>query len=507
MIGSGRFIVVVGPSGAGKDTLIGLARAACAHDSNVVFPRRLVTREASRFEDNEQVCPDAFRQARTRDDFAVHWEAHGHCYALPRAIDDDIRAGRTVVANVSRTVVDAIRRAYADVVVVSITAPAEILAERLAARARSSDGQIEYRLNRAVDDVATGPDVTIANVGSVEDHARELVQVIKPDQIAEEFMTSKAFETVIAETSDSLAGPWRRPHQMLNAQVYDSHASIHDDATAQKLGFQGGTIEGPTHFSQFAPLCVSLWGNAWFETGCISAHYRNPSFEGEEVQAILAKPEPGERQCKIQMVKRDGTEVLRGTASVGQDASLTALGQRLTELKPLADPVILREVRVGMKTKRQTVRMDFDQNMGELYPFSLDDKLKVITEPSPYYRKDAGLGNPWGRPIIPIEMLSVLFQYRSRDDRLPVKGPAVGLFADQEIRLMRGPLFAGEEYQTEREVVALSGSRRTESLWLRTTVFANDGLPVAKMLLNLASLKDSYAPYAQEYDRFYAQGA
>ncbi len=320
-------------------------------------------------------------------------------------------------------------------------------------------------------------------------------------------MTSKAFATVITETSDSLAGPWRRPHQMLNAQVYDSHASIHDDATALKLGFQGGTIEGPTHFSQFAPLCLSLWGNAWFETGCISAHYRNPSFDGEEVQALLAKPEPGEKQCKVQMVKRDGTEVLRGTASVGHDASLTALDQRLTELKPLADPVILRDVKVGMKTKLQTVRMDFDQNMGELYPFSLEDKLKVITEPSSYYRKDAVSANPWGRPIIPIEMLSVLFQYRSREDRLPIKGPAVGLFADQEIRLLRGPLFAGEDYQTEREVVALSGSRRTESLWLRTTVFANDGSPVAKMLLNLASLKDSYAPYTQEYDQLYAQGA
>jgi hypothetical protein len=63
----------------------------------------------------------------------------------------------------------------------------------------------------------------------------------------------KAFDTTITETANALAGPWRRPHQMLHAQVYDSHASIHDDATAQKLGFQGGTIEGPTHFSQFAP--------------------------------------------------------------------------------------------------------------------------------------------------------------------------------------------------------------------------------------------------------------
>ncbi|MGB8607872.1 phosphonate metabolism protein/1,5-bisphosphokinase (PRPP-forming) PhnN [Bradyrhizobium sp.] len=178
-IGPGRLVLVVGPSGAGKDTLLGLARAACAEDGDVVFPRRVVTREASPFEDNEQVSLSAFGQAIGRGDFAVHWEAHGHCYALPRAIDDDIRAGRTVVANVSRTVVDAIRRAYLDVVVVSITAPPEILAERVATRARSSDGLVADRLNRAIGGVAAAADVTIINVGSVDHHARELVRIVR----------------------------------------------------------------------------------------------------------------------------------------------------------------------------------------------------------------------------------------------------------------------------------------------------------------------------------------
>ena len=177
-IGPGRLILVVGPSGAGKDTLIGLARAACADDSSVVFPRRIVTRESSAFEDNEQVSLEVFQQALAQGEFAMHWQAHGHCYALPRAIDDELRAGRTVVANVSRTVVDAMRRAYADVTVVSITAPAEVLAERLATRARNSDGQIANRLNRAVENEAAVPDVTIMNVGSVEHHAREFVRVI-----------------------------------------------------------------------------------------------------------------------------------------------------------------------------------------------------------------------------------------------------------------------------------------------------------------------------------------
>jgi ribose 1,5-bisphosphokinase len=170
---------VVGPSGAGKDTLIGLAKAACGDDGNIVFPRRVVTREATSFEDNEQVSLGAFRQALAQGDFAVHWQAHGHCYALPRAIDDDIRARRTVVANVSRTVVDTMRRGYADVVVVSITAPPEILAARLAGRARGSDGKIADRLSRAVEGVTAAPDITITNVGGVEDHARQLTQIIR----------------------------------------------------------------------------------------------------------------------------------------------------------------------------------------------------------------------------------------------------------------------------------------------------------------------------------------
>jgi ribose 1,5-bisphosphokinase len=178
-IGPGRIILVVGPSGAGKDTLLNLARAACADDGNIVFPRRVVTRQASLAEDNEELSPEAFAQALSRGAFALHWEAHGQCYGLPRRIDDDIRAGRTVVINVSRTVIDMIRRAYADVVVVAITAPPDVLAERLKMRRRPSDGRIDARLGRAVDDDSAAPDVTIVNVGDAGDHARRLVKVIK----------------------------------------------------------------------------------------------------------------------------------------------------------------------------------------------------------------------------------------------------------------------------------------------------------------------------------------
>jgi ribose 1,5-bisphosphokinase len=175
-IGPGRLILVVGPSGAGKDTLLGLAKAACADD------RGVVTRQASASEDNEEVSAEAFQRAVAAGDYAMHWEAHGHRYALSRAINDEIRAGRTVIANVSRTVIAAARRHYAKAVVVSVTAPPDVLAARLAMRARSSDGLLAQRLARTVDESTSAPDFTIVNSGTAEYHARQLVRIIKGER-------------------------------------------------------------------------------------------------------------------------------------------------------------------------------------------------------------------------------------------------------------------------------------------------------------------------------------
>jgi ribose 1,5-bisphosphokinase len=136
LIGPGRAVLVVGPSGAGKDTLIARARAACRGDTTVVFPARVVTRPPSIFEDNEFMPPSAFEQAAANGAFAIWWSAHGHMYGIPLAVDFDIEAGRTVVCNVSRAVVGAVRERYANVVTVLVTAPREVLGTRLAARAR-----------------------------------------------------------------------------------------------------------------------------------------------------------------------------------------------------------------------------------------------------------------------------------------------------------------------------------------------------------------------------------
>jgi len=302
-----------------------------------------------------------------------------------------------------------------------------------------------------------------------------------------------------------LCGPLRQPRQMLAEQVYDGHKSIHDDAMAADLGLRAGPIEGPTHFSQFDPPLHHVFGTAWFETGCISAHYQNMVVEGEQVRAFVQPPAPGERATRIWAEKRDGTPVLTGTASIGAacgpGGEPTEIEQRLAKLRPPTQLVINRDLRVGQQGagNPEQVRMGLHTHMGPHYPFTLADKLRVITEPCPWYTPDGGTPSPWGRAIIPMEMISVLLGSTMDQAGFRGHGPAVGLFADQEIRLIHGPLFVDHPYELQREIIALSESARTESVWVRTRII--DGVSrqaVAEMVLNSATLKASYARYDEE---------
>lgn len=299
------------------------------------------------------------------------------------------------------------------------------------------------------------------------------------------------FDTPITEVDGALIGPARRPRQMLADQEYDGHASLHDDTVAGGLGLAGAPIEGPTHFSQFDPLAVRLWGTRWFETGCISAHFQTMVVEGEEVIASL---EPrSATSARIAAVKADGTPVLTGTASVDPTAT-SELDERLAamEAREPGDLFIVDRLSVGRRSEcAVTVSIDATTPNGSLYPFSLRQKLDGITEPCPWYHSD---DTPWGRPILPIEMISVLSNRVGTD--LPVRGPAIGLFVDLEIRLLDGPLFVGADYVLEREVVGLGQSRRVESYWVRTTVTsAETSSAVASVLLHSGVFKESYAGY------------
>ncbi|MGU9982361.1 phosphonate metabolism protein/1,5-bisphosphokinase (PRPP-forming) PhnN [Phreatobacter sp. HK31-P] len=176
-IGPGRLVLVVGPSGAGKDTLIAAVRQRLAGDEAFLFPRRIVTRPPSSAEDNIEADEATFRTIAAAGGLALSWTAHSHHYGIPAVIDHALYGGRTAVCNVSREVVAAARQRYANVTVVEITAPPDVLKSRVAARSRPSDGdsaaRVERRITHPVD-----PDVVIVNDGPVEPAAARLLAVV-----------------------------------------------------------------------------------------------------------------------------------------------------------------------------------------------------------------------------------------------------------------------------------------------------------------------------------------
>lgn len=174
-IGPGRLILVVGPSGAGKDTLIDLARARLADGADIHFARRLVTREAGAGEAHGTLSDAEF--AERRDRFALCWDAHGLSYALGEDVADWLRAGHTVVANGSRAALPVARARFDRVAVVHVTAPPDVRARRLAARGRETEADILERLARAPA-LDTAPDLEIVNVGSPEEGGDRLAAFI-----------------------------------------------------------------------------------------------------------------------------------------------------------------------------------------------------------------------------------------------------------------------------------------------------------------------------------------
>jgi ribose 1,5-bisphosphokinase len=165
-------VLVVGPSGAGKDTLIRLARAGLAGQPRYVFPRRLVTRPPTVDEDNESIDEAAFALGEAEGRFCLSWRAHGLGYGLPAEAGRMADGDKVVVCNVSRAVVGAARGRFACVRVVAVTAPPEVLARRLAARGRPDDGDLAARLARRGE---VEPDLTIENAASREAAAEQLI--------------------------------------------------------------------------------------------------------------------------------------------------------------------------------------------------------------------------------------------------------------------------------------------------------------------------------------------
>ncbi|MGG7566440.1 phosphonate metabolism protein/1,5-bisphosphokinase (PRPP-forming) PhnN [Rhodovulum sp. DZ06] len=171
--------LVAGPSGSGKDSLMEAARAA---RPDILFPRRTITREADAGgEDHIPATRAEFEAAEAAGRFALSWRAHGLAYGIPLGIEAALSAGRHVCVNVSRAAIPEARARFAPIRALIVTAPADVLARRLAARGREPEEEVARRLARAAYAVPDAPELAmIANDSTLEEGAARFLAALAP---------------------------------------------------------------------------------------------------------------------------------------------------------------------------------------------------------------------------------------------------------------------------------------------------------------------------------------
>jgi len=175
---SGLFVAIVGPSGAGKDSLIRAVALRFADNPAFLAVKRVVTRDADAHEDHHTLDRDGFAAAAENGRFALTWEAHGLSYGVPAEVDDALAAGKIVVCNLSRGAVPLARQRWANLLTVLVTARPETLARRLAARGREKIEDQIGRISRAAH-AAIDVDAVIENEGELADAADRLFAVLR----------------------------------------------------------------------------------------------------------------------------------------------------------------------------------------------------------------------------------------------------------------------------------------------------------------------------------------
>ncbi|AYL94460.1 phosphonate metabolism protein/1,5-bisphosphokinase (PRPP-forming) PhnN [Mucilaginibacter celer] len=179
-----KLFYVIGPSGAGKDTLMNYARQQINGSENVIFAHRYITRPPFAGSENHvSLSNEEFELMKKGGMFALHWGSHGKYYGIGQEINNWLNKGFNVVVNGSREYLPVAQRLYPDLFVILITASAEVLIKRLAGRGRETDEEIAARIARTAGlDVNLENCTTIQNNGGIEDAGNELVSLLSATQ-------------------------------------------------------------------------------------------------------------------------------------------------------------------------------------------------------------------------------------------------------------------------------------------------------------------------------------
>lgn len=273
-------------------------------------------------------------------------------------------------------------------------------------------------------------------------------------------------------TDTAAAQVWTSEFREPRNSAAEVKGSIHDDATASKLGFKGGTVAGSIHMDQFVPGLLEIYGDRWLQTGSISLYFTQATVDAEAVRATV---EAGEEHARLTMHNQAGAQICQGTASLGRDP-LSELAKRLEAQTP-ADPSalrILKEMRVGDEHHDLQARVE---------PDHLARYRERITEDLPAYRDAA---------VLPPAQVVHLAHMTRKAVLAKVALPSVGLFGALEVEQYAGPLKAGVDYFARAKVLKLTESPRTENVWYEV-VFADTpgGGELGRVLYLLRFMKGS----------------
>jgi hypothetical protein len=283
------------------------------------------------------------------------------------------------------------------------------------------------------------------------------------------------------ETRDGMiVGPLRRSVNRARGVA----GSIHDDATAGKLGFRGGTVAGSIHMELMPPLLLRAFGPDWLEQGSLSLYFQNATTDREAVRGFVREPAPGARDAQVEVwIERDdGLRVADGTAALGTPKEPSALHARdLSQREPGALR-LLGGLRPGDS---------LGEHLASVSQADQDARRAAITEPLDWYWS----GSPWGRSVLTPGTAVQLLYRGARSSFSEHTGRAVGLFGAIELRHVHGPLRVDEEYRVSARVVAVGQSPKTEYCWFDSAADDASGTRVAEMRMLLRWMKASSPRY------------
>lgn len=259
-----------------------------------------------------------------------------------------------------------------------------------------------------------------------------------------------------------ITGPWRKPTNT----AADQKGGIHDDNTAQNLGFAGGTVAGNLHMEQFPPLLLEHFGEAWWQTGNLSLYFMTATEGGDPVRCFLETTADAQTSdVRVWMENENGDTVMAGTAGIGSTSN-SEIATRLANLRPAHDLRTLADVRIGeMSPVLEVTATDA----------SVDERMLVITEPLACYQEGPNR-------VLPIAPLVELFR-AVEPHVVPLKEAYVGLYGAIEVQYYNGPITSNNTYNLSGKAIGLSESPKTEISWYEAVL--NDqatGAPAARMI-------------------------